>query len=139
MDHYNIPMVQIAAPTSLSIIKQVFLSSVLENYTQSCVINYCPTCPPPDMPVNGNAMSVRSALDETLPEAYPNPTTGLLTIDAAEISSVRIYTIAGTLVNVPVRLTEAGAEIDLSTEKTGIYIVEAVIGGERRNWRIVKQ
>ena len=68
-----------------------------------------------------------SELDETLATVYPNPTSGILEIEAEDIEAISIYNILGE------KLFEASAsghsyEYDFSPHETGVYIVRIQTG-----------
>ena len=52
---------------------------------------------------------------------YPNPTTGMVTVDGENIAAIAIYTAAGQLVNVVNTTT-----IDMSAFGTGVYFLNII-------------
>lgn len=129
-------------PATLAGIKPFSIQSVNNTFSEICLVT-CPDCPvsPPDDPIDAFAKSL--TIDNTAADviAFPNPTNGLLTLEPEEglISDVKIITLTGNKTDVGIRQTVNGYEIDLSSAKNGIYLVEFLLNGERRQLRIVKQ
>ena len=53
---------------------------------------------------------------------YPNPTKGLITIEADDICSVEVISVSGVLVQ-KLQVTGIQCTIDLSSEESGIYLL----------------
>lgn len=62
---------------------------------------------------------------------YPNPVKDILTIQNTEKSTVKIYSITGSLLKTIT--TKTAVDIDISSFKNGIYIIE--VSGVRRSKR----
>ena len=58
---------------------------------------------------------------------YPNPTTGVVTIEGENISVISIYNAAGQLVNI-VRVNGDNATVDMSSFGTGVYFMNIIDG-----------
>lgn len=72
---------------------------------------------------------------------YPNPTKGLLKIEIPNLGDISanlmIYSIGGALIQ-QVRLEGEYADIDLSSQPTGIYLLRISIGDKTSVWKIIK-
>lgn len=72
---------------------------------------------------------------------YPNPTKGLLGVEIPNLgdipSNLQIYSLGGTLLQ-QVRIVTEYAEIDLSNQPTGIYVLRISIGDKTSVWKIIK-
>ena len=76
-----------------------------------------------------------SDLDPQEAEAYPNPTSGLLTIpETGEADRVRVYSVAGSVVTV--LSVSPGGQVDLGQLPSGTYVLRMSSG---RVFRVVKQ
>ncbi len=74
---------------------------------------------------NTSTKAIVTAVDEpTTPWAYPNPTTGMVTINPPRDGQVTVFSVTGQAV-MPGRAVQAGhdASVDLSTLPDGIYLV----------------
>lgn len=72
-------------------------------------------------------------------EVYPNPSTGLFTINSDKVENIRVFNLLGSEI-----LFEAGtqgnrAQIDLSAAKNGIYLVQFTANGSTVTRKIVKK
>ncbi len=56
---------------------------------------------------------------------YPNPTTGMVTVEGENINVVSIYNAAGQLVNI-VRANDSNVNVDLSSYGTGVYFLNVI-------------
>ena len=56
---------------------------------------------------------------------YPNPTTGMVTVEGENINVVSIYNAAGQLVNI-VRANGSNVNVDLSSYGTGVYFLNVI-------------
>jgi len=56
---------------------------------------------------------------------YPNPTTGMVTVEGENINVVSIYNAAGQLVNI-VRANGSNVKVDLSSFGTGVYFLNVI-------------
>ncbi len=66
---------------------------------------------------------------------YPNPTTGILTIDSRLDLDVEVYDIVGHLI----KKAEKTKRIDMSNLKPGIYNISLIYNKARFNKRVIKQ
>jgi hypothetical protein len=72
---------------------------------------------------------------------YPNPTTGtvrLETSDTLVVGDYRLFDARGLLLDQG-RAGTPGMTLDLSGRVDGIYLLDVVVGTERRHFRIIKQ
>ena len=67
--------------------------------------------------------------------AYPNPTTGHLTLDASDVATVAVYDQAGRLVTTFYNTNQ----INLSDLPTGLYVLRVTLPSGNRIQRVVKQ
>jgi hypothetical protein len=101
--------------------------------------------------------SLRSAQD-TVPETeemysellsdieikiYPNPTDGLLKVEIynmpdQQTAEIRLYNLSGNLIT-NLTAKDGTAEIDLSRQPTGIYLMRITAGEYQTEWRIIKK
>ena len=68
------------------------------------------------------------SVGETMENAYsvyPNPTTGMVTVEGENINVVSIYNAAGQLVNI-VRVNGENATVDMSSFGTGVYFFNII-------------
>jgi hypothetical protein len=74
-------------------------------------------------------------------QIYPNPTHNTLTIKSEiVIDEIRIYTIEGKKITIQRKINNTSITIDLSTSKSGVYLVEVVdINGDSKISKITKQ
>lgn len=87
-----------------------------------------------------------SADEETLVfwsevRVYPNPTQGTVRIETADTLTVgdyRLYDVRGLLLEQG-RAGTPGMTLDLSGRVDGIYLLDVMVGTERRHFRIVKR
>ncbi len=56
---------------------------------------------------------------------YPNPTTGMVTVEGENINVVSVYNAAGQLVNI-VRANDSNVNVDLSSYGTGVYFLNVI-------------
>jgi len=71
-----------------------------------------------------------ASVSETMENAYnvyPNPTTGMVTVEGENINVISIYNAAGQLVNI-VRVNGDNATVDMSSFGTGVYFLNIVDG-----------
>jgi len=76
----------------------------------------------------------RPALDLT---ASPNPTTGFVQFNFDDVATVRVFDLAGQLVQS--RLMQPGQALDLTALPAGVYAVTALEGRDFYSGRVVKQ
>jgi hypothetical protein len=73
---------------------------------------------------------------------YPNPTHGLLKIEFQNVETIhaliRLYNLKGSLIYESLN-SEKNADVDLSGQSTGIYILKIVVENQTSEWRIIKQ
>lgn len=74
---------------------------------------------------------------------YPNPTYGLLTMDISNLEenekvSIQITDMNGRALLKKVQTT-SNFQIDLTAHPKGFYILSAIIGTERKEWKIIKE
>ena len=74
---------------------------------------------------------------------YPNPTTGLVTVEITnlpegESANIWLYAINGKLINT---YKDAGnvIRVDLSNQPAGVYVMRIVAGERRTEWKIIKK
>lgn len=81
-------------------------------------------------------------LDNNLIEIYPNPTSGIfwVNVDATQldIQNVRVYDMAGNLIEKVVSHKEKGALVDLSGMENGVYLVQVQTAEGIYHQRVVK-
>ena len=81
------------------------------------------------------------SLDDGNVRLYPNPTRGIIVLESLEGEKVVRYRLSDT----GGRLIEAdnapgsSLRLDLSPYPAGIYLLEVVLGKERKHYKIVKQ
>lgn len=70
---------------------------------------------------------------------FPNPTQGIVNISAGKstLSDIHVFNIDGKEVLAEKHETAEGIQIDLTGKKPGIYMIQLLIDGERKNVRIV--
>lgn len=70
--------------------------------------------------------------------AYPNPTTGMLTIQAPSETTVQVFNTSGSLLYTRI-ITEGKNQIDLSALPTGLYFLRVVThNGDASTIKIIK-
>jgi hypothetical protein len=82
-------------------------------------------------PQNGCVLNVSEIGSSTLMEAYPNPTTGLLTIvslDGSELKQIRVFDQSGKLLmnEQRVMVNGVGQQLDLTSLAAGSYHIQIV-------------
>lgn len=73
-------------------------------------------------------LTIGDNVNETAANAfniYPNPTTGMVTVEGENINVVSIYNAAGQLVNI-VRANGSNVNVDLSVYGTGVYFLNVI-------------
>ena len=82
-------------------------------------------------------------IDERNVKIYPNPTQGQLRIDISRLGNgdkctLSLYTISGDLI---FKDSNAGTTncIDISNQKTGLYLLKITINENTSTWKIIKQ
>ena len=86
-------------------------------------------------------VSTEELVDEDL-QIYPNPSSGIFNIstvnsDAINARTIRIYTIAGRLIKT-VNMENEFVSIDLSSNYTGVYLIELSIDNRRFYEKLIK-
>ena len=84
---------------------------------------------------------VAAMLDDGGVRVYPNPTKGVVTIeitDGGDVSGYRLSDAQGRMM-LGGRCGSPSLRIDLSGRPTGTYLLEVVLGTERRHYQIIKQ
>ena len=74
---------------------------------------------------------------------YPNPTTGLLTVEISnlpegETATIRLYAMSGQLISTFNNISHT-VNIDISSQPAGIYLMNIVAGEYRTEWKIIKK
>ena len=72
---------------------------------------------------------------------YPNPTQGTVRLETADtliVEDYRLFDVRGLLLEQG-RAGTPGMTLDLSGRVDGIYLLDVVVGRERRHFRIIKQ
>ena len=74
-------------------------------------------------------------MESAMVRLYPNPTTGVLNIEAEEVQRVEVYDLGGRVV---IR-SEQPTAIDFSTVPTGVYYVKVVCQHYTTVHKVVKK
>lgn len=87
---------------------------------------------------------INTASTTTEPAVWPNPTTGMVYVRAGQagtVSHVRVSDVLGRVLTTQLTRTNNASPwlLDLSSEPTGVYLVELETGGLRSVERIVKR
>jgi len=70
---------------------------------------------------------------------FPNPVDDILNLNAGvPIESVSIFSISGQKI-IEQQLSTTNSQLDLSNLTTGIYLMQAVVGGQEETFKIIKQ
>jgi hypothetical protein len=82
-------------------------------------------------------------MGERTVKLFPNPTYGLLTMDISHLSDnervvVQVSDLNGRILMKEVQ-TSANFKIDLTAQPKGLYLLTAIIGTERKEWKIIKE
>lgn len=73
---------------------------------------------------------------------YPNPTTGLLTIQldpTATIETMTVTDVTGRLVRVLTPKAEASVTLDMTSEAKGVYFLNTIVSGSIQTLRFIKE
>ncbi len=70
--------------------------------------------------------------------AYPNPTSGLVTVTGRENSSITLYTLHGEVVLDRI-MNAAESTLDLTAMKPGLYLLEIDDGKKRHTFKVLKR
>lgn len=85
----------------------------------------------------------KEVMGEKIIRLFPNPTAGILTMDISNMAPGEAVTIAVAEMNGKILLrkiqTSTNFKIDLTTQPKGFYILSAIIGTDRKEWKIIKQ
>ena len=82
-------------------------------------------------------------IDECVIRIYPNPTKGLLRVDIEslpdnETAKIILYSLAGQLITTQQDIATS-TELNLGNQPQGVYLLHIWIGGEKREWKIIKK
>ena len=87
--------------------------------------------------------SVEEVLSDVTIKIYPNPTEGIVTVEInspreAETNEVSLYSLSGKNI-IPVRVVERSANLDISEQPAGVYILKIRAGEQHTEWKIIKK
>ena len=75
-------------------------------------------------------------------QLYPNPTTGMMTVQFAEslhISEMNVTDVTGRIVRLQNDFTAETIQLDLSKESKGVYFLNVRVGTHLQTLKITKQ
>lgn len=85
----------------------------------------------------------KDIVDERVVRLFPNPTYGVLSmdishLDAGETIKIRVTDMMGRTILNDVQ-NSTNFKIDLTAQPNGFYLLSAIIGEQRKEWKIVKE
>ena len=85
----------------------------------------------------------KEVMGEKIIRLFPNPTAGILTMDISNMDLGEPVTIMVTEMNGKILLkkvqTCTNFKIDLTAQPKGFYILSAIVGTDRKEWKIIKE
>lgn len=82
-------------------------------------------------------------IDEMTIKIYPNPTEGLIRVDfnnqpENELAKIILYDLSGKKITSKEGIS-GNAELDITTQPAGIYIMKIFVGNAQSEWKIIKK
>ena len=87
--------------------------------------------------------SVEEVLSDVTIKIYPNPTEGMVTVEInspreTETNEVSLYSLSGKNI-LPAKIVEQSANLDISDQPAGVYILKIRAGEQHTEWKIIKK
>jgi hypothetical protein len=115
------------------------------NRTSRTIIYAAPPSPAPAEPQEDEAPPAvySEMLSDIEIKIYPNPTDGLLKVEILNLpekqtANIWLYNLSGKLITSFRRITDF-ANIDISEQPTGTYLMKIVAGKNQTEWKIIKK